>query len=388
MRRPRGIATVNRSAASPTVIIVLCGLALLCGGCTTGQAPEKSAWPDFWEPHLLYLQRAPCDRLYVEIDAVEGTEPEDATVEALRAMLQRWCDKPGGVEVVRHDLLPRDEARDVSLPVLDLRLMDGPPEEAESAAYLHILFYDHRLLPKPVLGGEAYGHVLVLPYPATVYIDRGNLKTSWLGLANRFEKWLLFHEVGHALGLVRSPEHLHSDASHCRHASCIMYGHSGVATFFSRAFSLQWSTPDEKEFCRECRDDLATMRDGPPDEKLRFVGPVLVRSEGQYHVLALPNDVTVYFGPLDTVSWSEVLGYARRNAPAAAAQGASYGRIIVNERFGTVDELATAVEGAKADPYPFVRWLAEKNGEKLLAAFKEILPLEPSAPARTGSDAK
>jgi len=370
---------------------VLLGLAFLCGGCATGQAPEKAAWPDFWQPHLLYLQRAPCDWLYVEIDAVEGAEPKDATVEALRGMLQRWCDKPGGVRVVRDDLLPRDEARGLALTVLDLRLMDGPPKEAEGAAYLHILFYDHRLLPEPVLGGKAYGHVLALPYPATVYIDRGNLKTSWLGLANCFEKWLLFHEVGHALGLVRNPDHLHSDGTHCRHASCIMYGHGGVATFLARAFTLQWFTSDEKEFCCQCRQDLAAMRDGPPDEKLSFVGPVLVRAEGQYHVLALPNDVTVYFGPLDTVSWSEVLDDARRHATEAAPSSGVYGGLAMSERFGGVDELAAAIEGAKADPDPFVRWLAGELGEKLIAAAKENMPPAPpveSPPRPSGHEVR
>src|ERR1035437_9320306 len=132
--------------------IHVCLLAALLGltGCMT---PNERGDETRWQPQLLYLNRSPYPSLYIEVAAVAGTEPSDAVLDQLRQFLTRYCDKPGGIRIVRDKLIPRSEARGFSHDALAQRHLQGPPADATNPppAFISILYYASalRALPGP-----------------------------------------------------------------------------------------------------------------------------------------------------------------------------------------------------------------------------------------------
>jgi hypothetical protein len=115
---------------------VLITIGLIMAGCATQKAQrvESPSGEDvgFWQPHLLYLQSTVHPRLYVEVDAVEGCEPADATLNKIREFLTTYCKKPGGIEIVRSDVIPIKEAK--GLPRYGLATISEQPARARGRA--------------------------------------------------------------------------------------------------------------------------------------------------------------------------------------------------------------------------------------------------------------
>lgn len=191
-----------------TVPLALC---LLTAGCATQKAerldPHLAGRTDFWQPHLLYRQASPYSRLYVEIDAVEGCEPRDATLNKLKEFLTAHCEKPGGIEMVRSDVIPAKDAQGTPRYGLAHKFMNGPPERAGEPppAFIYILFYDGALCDKPAASeitqrnaprqpkeSERSLNVYTewLPYPATVFFNQRYAPSL-------MRDGMLLHEAGH-----------------------------------------------------------------------------------------------------------------------------------------------------------------------------------------------
>src|SRR5882762_2226555 len=186
MRRLQ-FARLFSAAVSPLLCICL-------ASCSTAKAPRSQSNPDsvkltsFWQPQLLYILSLPHSRLYVEVDAVEGCIPSDATLNKLREFLTTYCNKPDGIEIVRGDVIPAGTARGIPLRALARKFMNGPPESTSSSfpAYLYVLYCDPALCDKsPITDidqpsvtatshrqrAEIKPHVDVLPYPPVMYIN-------------------------------------------------------------------------------------------------------------------------------------------------------------------------------------------------------------------------
>ena len=129
-------------------------------GCVT---PNERGDETRWQPQLLYLNRSPCPSLYVEVAAVAGTEPGDAALEQLRQFLAKYCDKPGGIRIVRDNPIPRAEARGFSHERAGVPFLQGPPANATnpSPAFIYILYYDSALCQRPGAGqrGPIHKHL-------------------------------------------------------------------------------------------------------------------------------------------------------------------------------------------------------------------------------------
>src|SRR5215475_13106714 len=121
----RGLALLQRFSA-----VLLPFLFLSLASCSAPKAPRSHSGPDavkltsFWQPQLLYILPSPHSRLYVEVDAVEGCQPSDATLNKLRDFLTTYCNKPDGIEIVRGDLIPAETARGVPLRALARKFMN------------------------------------------------------------------------------------------------------------------------------------------------------------------------------------------------------------------------------------------------------------------------
>jgi hypothetical protein len=311
----------------------------------------------FWRPHLLYLKATPHSSLYVEVDAVEGSEPSDFEIAQLARFLKRYCDKPDGIEIVRDPVIPLASARGESEESLALRYLSGPPPELieRRPAFLYVLFYD---------SGECMGernnkdveprkpHVSLLPYPAAVFIDRHY--DPW-----GHEMWDIFakHEVGHLLGLARDISH--GDGMHCRDTACLMSKKARIRFF--RWLVGRERPKDQHDLCERCRQEIERYGALAPDPNLYFDGPVLVRSERDYYVLALPAFVELYVGSPADLSRRQILADAQR-----VAELLREGDVWVYYRDGTAGKggaevVKRALESAAGDPYDLVRRIAERE---------------------------
>ncbi len=264
----------------------------------SGPRPPAVAEPadtEFWQPHLLYLKRSPYPRLHVEVDAVAGCQPSQERLENLRAFLAAHCDKPAGITLVRDEVISQKDATGWPSQVLARRHISGPPD-GQAAAFLYVLFYDGSLCDKASLfgGGGApreknrKPHVNLIPYPAAIMIN------TRYGAA--FEKHtgdlLLRHEAGHLFGLSR---HQHSAGFHCENPDCLMR----ATTTINLTRLLTGRDPvTQHELCADCLAELRSNGRRAAAGNLRFVGPVLVRSESGYHVLSLPGHVKLVLGDL------------------------------------------------------------------------------------------
>lgn len=272
--------------------LVIAGGALLIVGLFAGcrgirpsshAAAEASA---YWQPHRLLLSDARHRRLFVEIDAVAGTEPSPEDVAALKGFLSRHCRKPDGVSVVIDDVISREAARGKLSRLLALEHMDGPADP--DSACLYLLFFDSKIAPDR----KSQPVCLLTPYPGAILVDHRYVRAR-IKRQRVFRTRVLLHETGHALGLCR--EATHSDGLHCTNEGCLM--NPSLYLSMLRLF-FGGDVVRQKEFCPDCLEDLATEQQHPPAENLGYHGPWFVRSETGYHVLTRPNMVYVQIGAL------------------------------------------------------------------------------------------
>jgi hypothetical protein len=242
----------------------------------------------------LYILASPHPRLYVEVDAVAGYAPDEATLNDLRDFLTRYCNKPGGIEIVRGDVIPVETARGIPPKALARKNLHGPPEDppAPPPAFLYVLYYDAAVCGKPVAAETGHPALRMargqgawqekprmdrLPYPA-IYMN-----TRACG-PQTIRSLVLQHEAGHALGLAGRP--IYASDYHCLDKNCLMFktliGRIQLHRLLLGRNPLQF---DQRQICRRCADQLAQDAKRAPPANLRFAGPVLVRSEADYHVL-------------------------------------------------------------------------------------------------------
>ena len=356
---------------------ILAGLALVVSGlflagCATPKAtpPEGDAgiteFNGNWQPHLLYLRPAPHARLYVEVDAVAGCAPSEATLNKLREFLTTYCEKPGGIEIVRRPLISQAAARGRPPHALARTFMAGPPAGPGAApAFLYVLYYDSALSeePPPAAPGQRAGSPPppafnehpqsdLLPYPAI-----------YMNVRYRFEKWvpdeMLLHEAGHVLGLV-SRSAFAAD-HHCLDPNCLM--NRTLRVSMSRTVTGRHHTR-QIQLCGRCRQELVDSLKLPPPANLRYAGPVLVRSENGYAVLALPNRVKVLLGTLTEADCQDFAGAVKAEPPRPDDQELRVLCTVKPEVVLDPARIRDIIERARADPLACVRSVANRLWQK------------------------
>jgi hypothetical protein len=309
----------------------VCLLAALLGltGCVTPNEPGDETR---WQPQLLYLNRSPYPSLYVEVSAVAGTEPSDAVLDQLRQFLTRYCDKPGGIRIVRDDLIPRSAARGFSHEALAQRYLQGPPADATNPppAFIYILYYDSALCQRPGAGpqGPIHKHLSLQsdfgwaktfqphthwrPFPASIHIDRRFLKA----MPRSLEGLILMHEAGHVLSLVQNENHGFNN--HCTDQKCLMA--RSLKVDLPRALFSKQETR-QTNLCAMCEADLTKGRIAAAPTNLSFLGPLLVRSEQGYFVAALPWELLLFSGDLARFDAAAFFKESRENTGGSEAGG-------------------------------------------------------------------
>ncbi|CAN5127681.1 hypothetical protein BH23VER1_BH23VER1_05680 [soil metagenome] len=342
-------------------MLAAAGIALSACRSTVIPTPEDQAWGArgtvFWNPHRLFLSADVYPKLLVEIDVVDaagGGGPSAEQTAFLANFLAQACDKPGGVEVRIDDRIPASEARGVPPNALALRHIGGPSDSR--TAFIYVLYYDSRL------AGEKENRLpetTLLPYPACIMIDRAY---DPFGMVSKYGDLILVHETCHILGLTRNTAH--GDGAHCTNAGCLM----NATMQFSALARIVGSDPGhQRDLCPDCTRDLSRERAAPPPANVRFVGPLLVRSEPGYQVVALPDFVYLATGSPATLDPAEVTMAAR----SAASTFQKSEDMWLMARAPSDDRPATlrALTRAESDPYAAVSFVAKE--------FRQALRHEP-----------
>ncbi len=351
-----------------TVLIVSC---LVLAGCSTPKASRSQGDFDviqrvsFWQPHRLYLQASPCPRLYVEVDAMEGCSPSEAALKKLQGFLNTYCHKPGGIEIVRGDVIPAKAVRGLSAGAIAHKFLNGPPDSptAPPPAFLYVLYYDSTLRDNPVVakagqhGADTLRrpharaenpHVNPLPYPGMIYMNT-HYGPKWL------QDELLLHEAGHVLGLAGRTNY--ASGYHCLDANCRMY--RTLCVRLNRLLTGR-DPITQRQLCQRCLAQLADNSTQAPPANLRFAGPVLVRSEAGYHVLSLPDRVKFLAGDLAEQDCRAFAAAVRAEKPAPGDDEMRVDGTAKEEVLRDPAKMREIFPRAEADPFEPVRSIVPK----------------------------
>jgi len=349
----------------PMLALMVSGL-LLAGCATPGGQPKGGPsegdaglmeFKGTWQPHLLYLLATPHPRLYVEVDAVAGCAPSDATLNKLREFLTTYCEKPDGIELVRRPLIPKQAARGLPPRALARKYLAGPPAGPGAApAFMYVLYYDSALSEEPLpavpgqpaepalrLGFNRHPHADILPYPA-IYM---NVR---YGFEKSVPDEMLLHETGHLLGLVSRSAFAANQ--HCLAPNCLM--NRTLRISLNRKF-LGLHPTTQIQLCGRCMQELEDSLKLPPPANLRYAGPVLVRSEAGYEVLALPNRVKVVLGALTDEDCQAFAAAVKAEPPRPNDQELRVLCLVKPEVLQDPTRLRGAFDHARADPLACVR---------------------------------
>jgi hypothetical protein len=352
-----------------TVIFAI--LCICLTSCSTAKAPRSQSNPEilkvtgFWQPQLLYILPSPYSRLYVEVDAVEGCQPNDATLNKLHEFLATYCNKTNGIEIIRGDVIPAVSARGVSLRALAREHINGPSQSSVDSqpAYLYVLYCNPALCDKPPINdadqsivsttthrqkAEIKPHVDFLPYPPVMYINpHYGPKTV--------QNELLIHEAGHELGLAGRATN--AFAYHCLDENCLM----NWTIRYHVARRLLGKDPiKQHQLCPVCVAQLRDSAKQSPPSNLRFVGPVLVRSETNYHVLSLPDRVKVIFGNLTDQDCRNFASAVHAEKIPQQNDDTRVDWFVKDEVIDKAPNFSDLFSQAKADPLEPVRMTAPK----------------------------
>ncbi|HZM02613.1 MAG TPA: hypothetical protein VFC44_06285 [Candidatus Saccharimonadales bacterium] len=331
---------------------------LMLSGCSTSTPPlpkpnsEVVQIPASWTPHLLYLLPSPHPRLYVEVDAVEGSAPGETELHKLRGFLSAYCNKPDGIEIVRGPVIPIEAARGMTEKALARKYMRGPDTNTASpSAFMYVLFYNDALCKDSAAGqAPARRREITHPYTEILFYPAIYINTRYQSGWGRNED--ILHEAGHILGLVRRPAGVYH---HCPNPACLM----NVDLRLRR-----WLVGQQRRLCPDCVAELKQQATQPPPVNLRYVGPVLVRSETGYHVLSLPGRVRLLAG-------DQTGGTIEKSCQAFAArvraeqddggESVQVDCVAPDELLGDTVKVSQTIDRFKNDPFEFLRDVAPKS---------------------------
>jgi len=210
-------------------------------------------------------------RILVEIDWLPGSRPSPRSVEGAQRFLERYAQPQDGVRVVLHESirrLPGGRPATAGQVISDdqaFALHRGHrnlvPEAG--AEHLYLLFVPRRF------DREEARYTLGVAFPGAGFAVIGHDTVharSFLAIwGAEIERFVVQHELGHLLGLVRRDDH--EVDGHCTHTGCLMYPRVDARVALRhwwRAFIGRLP----RDLDRDCRRDLDQRRrpsGAPPD---------------------------------------------------------------------------------------------------------------------------
>ncbi len=205
-------------------------------------------------------------RILVEIDWLPGSRPSQTSVEGAQRFLERYAQPAEGVRVALHELIPRlpggrpfvegQVVSDDQVFALHRARRNLVPEPGTE--HLYLLFVPRRF------DAEEARYTLGVAFPEAGFAVIGHETVharSFLAIRGaEIERFVVQHELGHLLGLVRRDDH--EVDGHCTHSGCLMYPRVDarvVLRHWWRAFTGRLPAGLD----RDCRRDLEQRRRHP-----------------------------------------------------------------------------------------------------------------------------
>ena len=255
-----------------------------------------------------YLTNALSKRVVIEVDWVEGLEPDEAALEGLRDAVKTYAAPDKEIELVVSDAIPSTEwdgAADdiVRKAVLPLAFLDHDPRAWGKEELLYVLYAPGRPNVDAwshAVGSESDGEP-VLVRAIVVFPENLRGKGQLWVTDGKLERAILVHELGHVLGLVSNPEHrAKGNPVHCTEARCVMTYPTGSTNLFN-AFPTLFTGKPPSDYCHRCRADIdivkeiwsqRSIEDPCFDEKLRVARQVhALRERARWYELQKRWDV-------------------------------------------------------------------------------------------------
>jgi hypothetical protein len=212
--------------------VVVCGLLVAASGCGDDRNPVSALVASApGESARDFLSDERYTALTIQVQPVQGKEPDPDSIHNLQGFLESRLNKPGGIEVVVAPGIPATEKAVYSLAEIrqiEIATRTAFPGGNTAAAYL--LFIDgdsdqsngtSRIL------GHAYGSSSMVVYQNAVVELSGGIGQPGRAVV---ETTVASHELGHILGLVGNGSapvdpghHDHDNGAHCANQDCLMY---------------------------------------------------------------------------------------------------------------------------------------------------------------------
>ena len=252
-----------------TALALMSALSLMAG-CATTQSDHRnesrSAQTESVELNVELLAPNLYDELVIEVDVAAEHSPDEQTLADLRSFAESVVS-PARVTIVGPERIPRDQwprtwTRESiqNLAAANIRVTDEPRQ-----ASVYVL-YAERQDDQTAAGAQTVDWII--PTSTGTRVVRGmwlvgySLQHALTTFTSRaaLETFVLKHEFGHVLGLVKNSSHESRSApSHCIRRGCLM------ETFldFGLARYLALGLPGNrlpKALCPQCLADLAATR--------------------------------------------------------------------------------------------------------------------------------
>lgn len=211
--------------------VVICGLVAASTGCGGDDNPLGALVGAPGESAHDFLSAAKYTALTVQVQPVQGREPDSETIHNLQGFLEARLNKPGGIDIVVSTPLPPTQPSVYSLAAI--RQIETATRKVYSGgetATAYILFIDgdsDQSNGSTRILGHAYGPSSMVIYQNAIFELSGGI-----GQPNRavLETTVASHEIGHILGLVDNGStpvdpghHDQPNGAHCANEGCLMY---------------------------------------------------------------------------------------------------------------------------------------------------------------------
>lgn len=266
-RTRKGVSVVKRKCLMPLV------LSMFSAACVPPPAVPAQAEPVF-PTATEATERSPLSSsrmnremlgrartLHVQVDWIEGAEPEDGAIVALRRWLHRATGRESEAIHVRKGNRVAPESGETHVALARTALAHARPEP--DSYFVYVLYWDRF---------EKYRGVCWPPgslseevgFPAVTMFVKPIRRDSMLWLTRRkVESAVLVHEFGHLAGLVTSSRTAGKPgrSGHCPDPGCRMYWGVDGASFRRNAFPVLCLGVLPLDFCDACEAELAAGRE-------------------------------------------------------------------------------------------------------------------------------
>jgi len=206
-------------------------------------------------------------RIVVEIDWIEGHEPDPVALELLQERLRTSGPPAKQIRIQLDDEIPLAIWESVPGDFRARSVQLGPHLDHDPGNWLEEeLIYVVYVPGRPEFLGwtrtmtyERDDDLWVVPtifmFPETI-----EHKAQLWVTARRIERAILVHEAGHVLGLVADPDHQERDnPRHCTEPPCVM-AHMGTRAQLYNAFPALFGGKVPDDFGDKCRADMTRVK--------------------------------------------------------------------------------------------------------------------------------